>query len=444
MSRILIVADDLTGANDTGVRFAKCGAKVFTVLDKEHVNWEKAGDCDCITLSTDSRGLPPREAYERVHRAVRKFSGRETILYSKRIDSTLRGNLGAETDAMLDALADDRMAVVVPAFPEAGRTYVGGHLLVCGVPLFRTAAASDPQNPMTTASALKLYREQSSRKVWELSLEQMKEGAERIAQIIREQYAEGVRCLIFDGAQEVDLITAAEGIAASGIPFVAVDPGAFSAKIWEILNKEDIGEKRPREQKKILFVVGSVNPVAVRQVEQLASRQDVGRVLLDTEGLLESEKARKEETERAASEVMEVFRTKSVCALCTSGILPGSKIDLFQRGAQMGIRAEEVSRLLNQALGDTARRIVAARPDMGGMFACGGDVAVALCDALGAWGEYPLEEVIPLAVYGRLAGGAGDGLHMITKGGMVGDEETMVVCLEYLKKCLNGDKFEEN
>ncbi|MDE6168597.1 MAG: four-carbon acid sugar kinase family protein, partial [Acetatifactor sp.] len=139
MSRILIVADDLTGANDTGVRFAKCGAKVFTVLDKEHVNWEKAGDCDCITLSTDSRGLPPREAYERVHRAVRKFSGRETILYSKRIDSTLRGNLGAETDAMLDALADDRMAVVVPAFPEAGRTYVGGHLLVCGVPLFRTA-----------------------------------------------------------------------------------------------------------------------------------------------------------------------------------------------------------------------------------------------------------------------------------------------------------------
>ena len=59
-------------------------------------------------------------------------------------------------------------------------------------------------------------------------------------------------------------------------------------------------------------------------------------------------------------------------------------------------------------------------------------MAIELCRALGATGEYPLQEVIPLTVYGKLADGSAAGMHIITKGGMVGDESTMVLCQQFL------------
>ena len=61
---------------------------------------------------------------------------------------TLRGNLGSETDAMLDCLGSDFIAVSAPCFPSSGRTLVGGYLLVDGLPLHKTNIAIDPKTPV--------------------------------------------------------------------------------------------------------------------------------------------------------------------------------------------------------------------------------------------------------------------------------------------------------
>lgn len=83
-------------------------------------------------------------------------------------------------------------------------------------------------------------------------------------------------------------------------------------------------------------------------------------------------------------------------------------------------------------MGDLAAEFLRRHPEIRGVAACGGDTAVALCRSLGAAGEYPLEEVIPLAVYGKLVGGGRDGLPIITKGGMIGGEDTLIRCRDYL------------
>ena len=103
MNKILILADDLTGANDTGAAISGFGWNTMSVVDADTVPGDLE-DYSCISVNLDSRGLKPQKAYEMTARAARTFGGPHIGLYSKRIDSTLRGNLGAECDALLDVL----------------------------------------------------------------------------------------------------------------------------------------------------------------------------------------------------------------------------------------------------------------------------------------------------------------------------------------------------
>lgn len=98
MINTVIIADDLTGANDTGAILAQNGFKVGTILKTDHM--EQFQDYDVLCISINSRGISRDEAYERVQEAAALFPRSDSILYSMRIDSTLRGNVGAEIDGI--------------------------------------------------------------------------------------------------------------------------------------------------------------------------------------------------------------------------------------------------------------------------------------------------------------------------------------------------------
>ena len=121
MNKILILADDLTGANDTGAAIGRFGWNTVSIVNagQRPLNLE---DYSCISVNLDSRSLKPEEAYEMTADTARDLRTLKIGLYSKRIDSTLRGNLGAESDALLDVLTEeekkDWAALIVPAFPH--------------------------------------------------------------------------------------------------------------------------------------------------------------------------------------------------------------------------------------------------------------------------------------------------------------------------------------
>ena len=101
MPQCAVIADDLTGGNATGVLLKQLNYRAITVLNTENFKPEFLGRCDCVIYPTDSRSLSPEEAYRRVYDSTRLLSSPEVKVYSKRIDSTLRGNVGVEIDAML-------------------------------------------------------------------------------------------------------------------------------------------------------------------------------------------------------------------------------------------------------------------------------------------------------------------------------------------------------
>ena len=107
MPQCVVIADDLTGANATGVLLKKMDYQAYTVMNSERIEPSAISDCDCVLYPTDSRGVDSETAYDRVRTICELLKNDEVKVYSKRIDSTLRGNLGSETDAMLDCLGDE-------------------------------------------------------------------------------------------------------------------------------------------------------------------------------------------------------------------------------------------------------------------------------------------------------------------------------------------------
>jgi len=147
--RFCVIADDLTGAMDTGVGLAQAGlAAIITFSTATHVV------SDAVVATTDSRAESATEAYRRVKAVAERFH--DHYIY-KKIDSTLRGNIAAELQAVLDVTRAEH-AVVCPAFPSIKRTVVNGVLLVDGVPVHQTGFARDPVSPVTRSDIAEVLR----------------------------------------------------------------------------------------------------------------------------------------------------------------------------------------------------------------------------------------------------------------------------------------------
>jgi uncharacterized protein YgbK (DUF1537 family) len=429
MVSCVVVADDLTGANAVGVLLTKKGFRAYSLINPESTDLE---NCQCVIYPTDSRSLQGKDAYDRVFNAVKALGSPEVKVYSKRIDTTLRGNPGFETDAMLDALADNRIAMVVPCFPSSGRINIGGYLLVHGVPLHKTEAAADPKAPVYTPCCIEIYRNQSVYAAASLTLADLMRGVSYMAGEIRRLAEQGVRSIVFDAVAEDDIALIADAVIESAVPFIAVDPGPFTAALSAKLIVP------PSLPAKILVAVGSVNGVTREQVEYFLGKTRVYTVYISAAEFLESRKRREAEIDRAAAAVLDNCETYEICGIVSRGIYPEFRVSFESYMKRPGCSVNDLSTMINSSVAEIAHRVLTAGKGFRGIYTCGGDITVAVCRAMGNDGLRLLDEVLPLASYGEFISGDHPGLKIVTKGGMVGERDAMVTCIRYLKEKLGA------
>lgn len=145
----LVIADDLTGANDTGVQFLSENESVVVIVDSASANTVNTrSDSPTVVVNTNTRFLSAEEAFTEVQNSVRKYSVLKPAEIFKKIDSTLRGNIGAEIDAVMK-VSGYRIACVAPAAPRNGRTIINGQCYINGILLEKTEVAQDPFTPVT-------------------------------------------------------------------------------------------------------------------------------------------------------------------------------------------------------------------------------------------------------------------------------------------------------
>jgi uncharacterized protein YgbK (DUF1537 family) len=127
----LLIADDLTGACDAAVHFARRGYRTHVRLDSH------GEETSVLAISTESRDLSAAELRQVMNELAQRLPVDRARILFKKIDSTLRGNVGAEIAAALTAFRCEA-AVITPAYPAMGRTVEGGYLRVA------TAARFEP------------------------------------------------------------------------------------------------------------------------------------------------------------------------------------------------------------------------------------------------------------------------------------------------------------
>jgi uncharacterized protein YgbK (DUF1537 family) len=435
MSRIAIVADDLTGANANGSLLAGRGFSAATCLTPEAWDEEDFALIDAVSITTDSRLLPSAEARRKVFDGFRiLLAHNAAVVLSKRIDSTLRGNIGSEIEAALAAIDESgrwkepALAVVVPAFPASQRIAVGGYLVVNGVPLARSPVAHDPASRLDTSKFVDIIARQTDLPIAWVPLATTLDGAVAVRREILERRAAGMRVFACDAVTDDDIATIAEAMREVSFPVLAVDPGPFTAAMADAR----IGTNVRRElQNNLLVVIGSATDLVRRQVEALRLARSCAIVRADCCALVDPQR-RADAIARTVAAISAKAGSAEVYGVCTTECA-ADVLALDELATRHAISVPKASTRINSGLAEIAE-VLLLNPDLrfGGLYTSGGEVTVAVTRQFRALGFSVRDEVLPLAVYGHLIGGRFPGLPMVTKGGFVGDSSGIVRCVDYL------------
>ncbi len=429
MAQVLVVADDLTGANSTGARFARTGMRVATVTP-EHVS-RVAGDYDVVVANLDSRHVPAEQAADLVTDVVEAVW--PVGLVVKRTDTTLRGNIGAEIEATYDAVrerlpAGTRVRVLfTPAFPGSGRITEDGVQLLNGMPLERTELAVDPLCPMTTSVVADILAAQTDLAVRHVPIRQITQEMLTAALLAGDE-----PIVLCDASSEQHLTDIAEAAAAAhhadGTVWVAVDPGPTGALLAYALRlRGQAGSRGP-----LLAVAGSTTELTRRQLATVARTGAVRFVDVDAVAVSDPESDHPDEV---AEELTGHLSSSGFPELCVLRVVTTAErvreLPAQARAELPGRIASLVADVVNE-LADT----VGAQALPSGLYLTGGDLVASLLDELDVHAFDVGGEIVPLAVHGHLSGGPLDGTPVVAKGGLVGDDITLVECLAKLRRAV--------
>ena len=146
--KVAIIADDLTGALDTGTPFVDAGLSVAVAIDVSAISETLATGCEVVVVNTASRALPEEEAAGRVSAAAKALLAASPQIVLKKIDSRLKGNVAAESVALATVFGHETI-VVAPAIPDQERLTRNGHVVGRGVdrplPIAELFDASDTE-----------------------------------------------------------------------------------------------------------------------------------------------------------------------------------------------------------------------------------------------------------------------------------------------------------
>jgi uncharacterized protein YgbK (DUF1537 family) len=269
MPKLLIIADDLTGALDTGIQFSKIGVDTVVSINPG----ELVSDTDVIVADTESRHLLPETAYERVRRVL-YVTGEVGYIY-KKTDSTLRGNTGAEFKAIIDETSHP--VIFIPAFPEMGRTTKNGIQYINGVPLGESPFASDPVNPVRKSYIPDIIKEQADLDC---------------VVVTREEYGEikfkkGV-VYIIDGETRDDLELIGEILKDKGLIKITAGCAGFARTLANLIypEKRDRSTHLGIKARPLILVCGSINEVSLRQVEYAKRNYQALDIVLSLEDII--------------------------------------------------------------------------------------------------------------------------------------------------------------
>jgi uncharacterized protein YgbK (DUF1537 family) len=319
-----VLDDDPTGVQTLA------GIRVLLAWDAAKVVAALAGR-PSVHLITNSRALAPAAAGALVADAARLVLGSVPDAHLVlRGDSTLRGHLREEYEAVRGAAAPDAwpVLVLVPALPSAGRVTRGGvHLIErdgASIPLDETEYARDGVFSYSTARLLGWAEERSAglfaaANGREIHLDELRRrGASAIADALRELASDGRPAVLApDAVNADDLALIAEGYATAiraGVSALVRCAPAFAGVLAGTTAPRLVDPPRSSEGG-VLLVCGSYVPATTRQLGAIAAARPGTLVEVDADALAGPEA--EVEIARAAATATAMLRRERFAAIAT-------------------------------------------------------------------------------------------------------------------------------
>ena len=420
--RCLIIADDLTGGADTGAQFAKRGLStlLISLTGRRRIDFTKYLKRDVLVINTISRGLSPDKAFDVVSGSLKKYEERDFPVIYKKIDSTLRGNIGYEIDAILKE-TNIPFCFMAPSYPEQKRALVGDIMMVGERPLSLTEVAHDSTSPVRESHVSKLLRSQSRHNIGRIDLTYVASGRERLLKAVKGEQRRGEKIIILDAFSRQDLTHIADvAFCMDKIPLFVGSAGLAEevAKKLSPELKERASSKKESTKtfKHILLVSGSASEVTHQQLERVERRKIPTFQLnksMFTSDVAKTQTIEKELSSRVATSLN---RRHVILKTCSERIqTEGSK--------GLPIHLKITKTLASIALSALNESSVSAR-DLA-LILTGGDTALGVLDLFRPEGVEIEGELLEGMMRGRLIGGAWDGLTIVTKAGGFGKEDAL-------------------
>jgi len=423
-----IIADDLSGANDTGVKFAKKGYNAVVSITTNQSTFLIPDKIDVFVVDTETRELEERPARKKVKSILEKLSIDQDDFVYKKVDSTMRGNIGAEIEEIMKFLQKD-ICIFSPSFPSHQRVTIDSYLVVDQRPPGKGEYSSHQLNQEEYSFIPSILEKQTDFSIGQICLKDIAKGQGAILSKINELYKKGNKIIVLDSTMENHL----KDIFNSGLKFGGTVLFSGSAGL---ANHFPINNNRPEKLKAnienikspVIVVAGSRNYIVGQQISYLKNSLNLPEIKIeleqafsDREKLLENDIAKSIEFVNAGQDLL----------IYTDSIYNERQSINKKLMIKYHLSFRELEIEIKKIFGKLAAEII-RQTNARNLILTGGDVALGVCEELKINNMNILDELLP-GIPLMSANDENRTLHIITKAGGFGKADTLYLLIKELK-----------
>lgn len=403
---LLIIADDFTGALDTGVQFAARGIKTRVVVGADAALTHQ--NADVLVVDTETRHLPAAQAYAAVEGLVQRAKYAGFAYLYKKTDSALRGNVGAELTALLSA-SGSRQLAFLPAFPQMNRVTKNGVQYIDGVPVTESPFGVDPFEPVRHAAVTDLLAEQTDLPA--ASFPALAADGSVPAE-------DGI--LVFDAATVDELRSTGRALLNNGGLRVLAGCAGFGAVLPELLGLGGADVTCPALDPRLLVICGSVNAITLAQLDK-AEQAGFTRLRLTPHQKLMPDYWRSADGRMTLDHIEETLAAHPYNIIETND--EGGNEPTATAADALGLTREEMRVRIASGVGQLVGALFAS-PAVGTLLLTGGDTLLQCMNSVGVHELEPICEMEHGVVLARFGCG-GTTRYVITKSGGFGQADLL-------------------
>ena len=403
---LLIIADDFTGALDTGVQFAARGIKTRVVVGADAALTHQ--NADVLVVDTETRHLPAAQAYAAVEGLVQRAKYAGFAYLYKKTDSALRGNVGAELAALL-SVSSSRQLAFLPAFPQMNRVTKNGVQYIDGVPVTESPFGVDPFEPVRHAAVTDLLAEQTDLPA--ASFPALAADGSVPAE-------DGI--LVFDAATVDELRSTGRALLNNGGLRVLAGCAGFGAVLPELLGLGGADVTCPALDPRLLVICGSVNAITLAQLDK-AEQAGFTRLRLTPHQKLMPDYWRSADGRMMLDHIEETLAAHPYNIIETND--EGGNKPTATAADALGLTREEMRVRIASGVGQLVGALFAS-PAVGTLLLTGGDTLLQCMNSVGVHELEPICEMEHGVVLARFGCG-GTTRYVITKSGGFGQADLL-------------------